>query len=90
MFERVTIRASDPEASERFYATVLEVLGFGRSGARWADFEVAAAKYFHALRDGEIPLLLLFSGTVFYRGDDGMLVDQIPWDREVSATMAYV
>ncbi len=51
------------------------------------DFDVAAAKYFHALQDGEIPLLLLFSGTVFYRGDDGMLVDQIPWDREVSVRM---
>ena len=29
------------------------------------DFEVAAAKYLHGLDDGEIPLLLLFSGTVF-------------------------
>ena len=29
------------------------------------DFEVAAAKYLHALGDGEVPLLLLFSGTVF-------------------------
>jgi hypothetical protein len=48
------------------------------------DFEVAAAKYFHALRGGEIPLLMLFSGTVFYRGGDGMLVDQIPWDREIN------
>src|SRR5271155_1950556 len=27
------------------------------------DFEVAGAKYLHALGDGEIPLLLLFSGT---------------------------
>jgi hypothetical protein len=29
------------------------------------DFDVAAAKYLHALRDGSIPLELLFSGTVF-------------------------
>ena len=26
------------------------------------DFEVAAAKYLHGLDDGEVPLLLLFSG----------------------------
>jgi hypothetical protein len=48
------------------------------------DTEVAAAKYFGALGGGEIPLLLLFSGTVFYHGDDGLLVEQIPWDRETS------
>ncbi len=29
------------------------------------DFEVASTKYLHGLRDGEIPLELLFSGTVF-------------------------
>jgi len=27
------------------------------------DFEVAAAKYLHAVREGDIPLRLLFSGT---------------------------
>ncbi|HEX3212521.1 MAG TPA: DUF6084 family protein, partial [Actinomycetota bacterium] len=32
------------------------------------DFEVAASKYLHALGDGEVPLLLLFSGTVFTKG----------------------
>ena len=47
------------------------------------DLDVAAAKYFHALGDGEIPLILLFSGTVFAKGDGGALrVTQIPWDRE--------
>ena len=35
------------------------------------DFEVAAAKYLHALDDGEVPLVLLFSGTVFTRGATG-------------------
>jgi len=49
------------------------------------DFEVAAAKYFYALEDGEVPLLFLFSGTVFYRGDEGGLqVAQIPWEKEAS------
>ena len=47
------------------------------------DFEVAAAKYFYALEDGEAPLLFLFSGTVFYTGDEGRLqIAQIPWEKE--------
>ena len=47
------------------------------------DLEVAAAKYFHALRDGDVPLELLFSGTVFFSGEDGLLqTAQIPWDCE--------
>ena len=37
------------------------------------DFEVAAAKYLHALRDGTIPLLFLFSGTVFVQGTERVL-----------------
>src|SRR5262249_32365982 len=45
--------------------------------------EVASAKYLHGLRDGEVPLELLFSGTVFYAGEGGALrVAQVPWDRE--------
>jgi hypothetical protein len=43
------------------------------------DFEVAAAKYLHALGDGEVPLLLLFSGTVFTKGVSGFSVGQVPW-----------
>ena len=47
------------------------------------DFEVVAAKYFHALEDGEVPLEFLFSGTVFYAGEDGGLqVDRISWEKE--------
>ncbi|MFE3454730.1 DUF6084 family protein [Nonomuraea sp. NPDC059194] len=46
------------------------------------DLEVAAGKYFAALDDGEIPLLLLFSGTVFARTPTGFSVEQVPWDRE--------
>lgn len=51
------------------------------------DFDVAAAKYLHGLDDGEIPLLLLFSGTVFTRTANGVGVTQIPWDRETSFRM---
>ena len=46
------------------------------------DFEVAAAKYLHALRDGAIPLQFLFSGTLFTQGERGFAVAQVPWDRE--------
>ncbi|MDA8285662.1 MAG: DUF6084 family protein [Actinomycetota bacterium] len=45
------------------------------------DFEVAAAKYLHALEDGEIPLRLLFSGTVFSRG---LSVEPVAWDVEAA------
>ena len=47
------------------------------------DFNVAAAKYFAGLEDGEVPLLLLFSGTIFYEAEDGALqIAQIPWEKE--------
>ena len=46
------------------------------------DFEVVAAKYLHALRSGAVPLLFLFSGTVFVQGSRGFAVQQVPWDRE--------
>ena len=32
------------------------------------DFEVASAKYLRALNEGQVPLLFLFSGTVFEIG----------------------
>jgi Family of unknown function (DUF6084) len=47
------------------------------------DLEVAAAKYFHALDGGDIPLLFLFTGTVFGEGPGGGLsVSRIAWDEE--------
>ena len=49
------------------------------------DFNVAATKYFYALEEGEVPLSLLFSGTVFHEvADTGLQVAQIPWDKETS------
>jgi hypothetical protein len=48
------------------------------------DFEVAAAKYLHSLEDGEIPLLLMFSGTVFSKGETGLQISQVPWSAEAS------
>jgi len=47
------------------------------------DFEIATTKYFDALEDGEVPLNFLFSGTIFYEGEEGNLqVEQIPWSKE--------
>jgi hypothetical protein len=48
------------------------------------DFEVAGTKFFHSLDDGEIPLVLLFSGTTFVRGDAGLSVAPVAWHEEAS------
>jgi hypothetical protein len=48
------------------------------------DFEVAAAKYLHSLEDGEIPLVMLFSGTVFARRDGVVSVQPVPWHVEAN------
>jgi len=49
------------------------------------DFEVTSTKYFNALEDGEIPLIFLFSGTIFYENAQGSLqVGQIPWSKEAN------
>ncbi|HSZ43072.1 MAG TPA: DUF6084 family protein, partial [Trebonia sp.] len=46
------------------------------------DLEVASARYLQALDDGSVPLLLLFSGTVFLAADEGFSVELIPWSSE--------
>ncbi|MEU9885149.1 DUF6084 family protein [Sphaerisporangium sp. NPDC051011] len=51
------------------------------------DLEVAAGKYFASLDDGEVPMLLLFSGTIFARSGDGFVVRQIPWHCEARASL---
>jgi hypothetical protein len=49
------------------------------------DFDVAAARYLSSLRDGAVPLELLFSGSVFVVDGDGRLqVTRIAWDREAT------
>jgi len=54
------------------------------------DFDVAASKYLHALGDdGNVPLELLFSGTVFFSAADGRLqVARLSWDREARCALA--
>ncbi|HEY6279673.1 MAG TPA: DUF6084 family protein [Streptosporangiaceae bacterium] len=51
------------------------------------DLEIASARYFSSLDDGVIPLLLLFSGTVFAMVDGRLQVQQVPWSKEISAGM---
>ncbi|AQT80963.1 hypothetical protein B1R94_19420 [Mycolicibacterium litorale] len=51
------------------------------------DVEVAATKYFHALRDGVIPLRFLFSGTIFDAGQHSLRVRQVSWECEDSYDM---
>jgi Family of unknown function (DUF6084) len=47
------------------------------------DLEVLASRYLDALDGGEVPLEFLFSGTVFYAGEDGRLqVARISWEQE--------
>jgi hypothetical protein len=48
------------------------------------DLEIGSARYFASLESGEIPLLLLFSGTVFAVEDGRMRVQQVPWSKEAS------
>jgi hypothetical protein len=48
------------------------------------DLDLAAAKYLFGVQQGEVPLTLLFSGTVFHAGADGLQVAPIPWTSEVA------
>ncbi len=48
------------------------------------DFEVTGSRYLHAVGEGDIPIIFLFSGTVFTKGVNGFGVVQVPWDCEAS------
>jgi hypothetical protein len=48
------------------------------------DLDVAAAKYLHGLDGGDVPLLLLFSGTVFHGPPDRVQVGMVPWHEEAA------
>ena len=63
--------------------------------SRWADtvkpctydLEVASGRYFAGLDDGTVPLLMLFSGTVFIATEQGYSVELVPWSAEASYRM---
>jgi hypothetical protein len=52
------------------------------------DLELAAAKYLHALTDGEAPLALHFNGMVYYPGENGGLqIVLLPWSNSIGFRM---
>jgi hypothetical protein len=51
------------------------------------DLEIATAKYFYALDEGDVPLEFLFSGTVFFLDGGVLRTAQISWDSEAAFRM---
>ena len=51
------------------------------------DVEVAAHKFLAGLDEGEVPLLLLFSGQVFTGGVGSIAVEPVPWHKEATARL---
>ena len=51
------------------------------------DVEVAAHKYLAALEDGDVPLLLLFSGQVFTGSAGAIAVQPVPWHKETTVRL---
>jgi hypothetical protein len=55
------------------------------------DVDVAAHKYLAALEEGDVPLLLLFSGQVFTGpptgGAGAIAVEPVPWHKEAQARL---
>jgi Family of unknown function (DUF6084) len=48
------------------------------------DLDIGSTRYFAGLEAGEVPLLLLFSGTVFGSADGKLQVQQVPWSKEAA------
>jgi hypothetical protein len=48
------------------------------------DLDIGSTRYFAGLEGGEIPLLLLFSGTIFGSAEGRLQVQQVPWSKETS------
>ncbi len=47
-----------------------------------SDLDVGPIRYFHALEDGEVPLLFQYSGTVYRQTDHGYAIERIGWHQE--------
>jgi hypothetical protein len=86
-----------PSTSGLAWARVAAAVpGFSGSGAFAMevpctyDLEVAAAKYFYAVRDGLVPLSFHFNGNVFYRGDGPthpLMVVPVAWSSTAQYSM---
>jgi hypothetical protein len=44
------------------------------------DFDVIGSRYLHALKEGAVPIELMFSGTIFTKGSNGFGIEQVPWN----------
>jgi hypothetical protein len=52
------------------------------------DLAVASSRYFHALDGADVPVAMLFSGTVFHADPDGALrAAPVPWSSEARFSM---
>jgi hypothetical protein len=52
------------------------------------DLEIAATNYFHALSDGEVPLVFHFNGGIYYRGEgDRLQIVQLSWEESTNYRM---
>jgi hypothetical protein len=51
------------------------------------DLEIGATRYFAGLEGGEVPLLLLFSGTLFTMSGGRIQAGQVPWSKEAAYRM---
>ncbi len=55
------------------------------------DHISAAGKFFYSVKDDEVPLAFLFSGTLFYKDTSGDLqITQVPWHKEAIYKMPAV
>jgi len=54
------------------------------------DLEIGSTRYFAGLDGGEVPLLLLFSGTVFGAADGKLMVQQVPWSKEAQYRLPLI
>ena len=53
------------------------------------DLEIGSTRYFAGLDDGEVPLLLLFSGTVFGMTGGRLQAQQVPWSKEAAYRLPF-
>ena len=51
------------------------------------DVDVAAHRLLAVLEQGDVPLLLLFSGQVFTGGPGSIAVEPVPWHKETTARL---
>ena len=46
------------------------------------DWELASTKFLHAIETGEVPVNLLFNGTIISKGESGFSIEPVPWNKE--------